>query len=170
MKLYCTGSGSDKIQLLEIHYWWSQVIELISSFNACHLCWWKKILLTRAIRDNYLPLTTCRLGGVGVFIKDLNHLHLRALRECFCNSVPAPTHLIQMNGSLSGFSRAWWWADYLNQVCWSSETSQTWRIRGRSNRIGKQRSKASQGQQFVCHITSVLFPSPDSLACPGPFF
>ena len=43
--------------------------------------------------------------------------------RCF----PAPTHLIQMNESLSGFCRAWWWDDHLNQVCWKRETSKTCR-------------------------------------------
>lgn len=43
--------------------------------------------------------------------------------SCF----PAPTHQIQMNGSLSGFSRAWWRADHLNQVWWRREISSTCR-------------------------------------------
>lgn len=39
--------------------------------------------------------------------------------------VPATTRLIEVNGSLSGLSRAWWRSDYLNQARWSRETSKT---------------------------------------------
>ena len=44
---------------------------------------------------------------------------MSACFRCF----PAPTHLIHMNRSLSGYSRARWRADHLSQVCWSSEAS-----------------------------------------------
>lgn len=53
--VYWVGSGFDKIQLLKIHYWWSQVIKLISSFNAGNFCGQeKKISLTRVIRAKCL--------------------------------------------------------------------------------------------------------------------
>ena len=39
---------------------------------------------------------------------------------CFrCFPSLSPTHLIKMDGSLSGFCRAWRQTDHLNQVCWS---------------------------------------------------
>ena len=43
---------------------------------------------------------------------------------------PVPAHMAQMNGLLSGFSRVWWHADHLNQVCWSRETSKICRVEG----------------------------------------
>lgn len=54
-------------------------------------------------------------------------LVLRAPCPACFRGFPAPTHLIQMNRSLSGLSRARWWGDHLNQVCWCQEMSKTCR-------------------------------------------
>ena len=85
----------------------------------------------------------CKLFGFllwNILCKSLS----RACFTCF----PA-AHLMQMSGSLSGFSRAWWQADHLNQVCCSTETwisfrgilllniSQSWKLKKNLIRLGK---------------------------------
>ena len=79
--------------------------------------------------------------------KNIENLH----NDCEHSVLPCPAcltvvclpqHLIQMVGSLSGFSRARCWAHHLYQVRWSRETSQTCRAEGANRtRIEKKNKK-----------------------------